>query len=91
MRAWVGFLHWNKRKNKIKIKIPTPTLGESSSVLEGVEGTSPILGNQASEAYLTTEYKVTAHFNYFTYNHYYHEIKCKSIEPTVQRLHICFA
>jgi hypothetical protein len=48
MRAWVGFLHWNKRKNKIKIKIPTPTLGESSSVLEGVEGTSPILGNQAS-------------------------------------------
>jgi hypothetical protein len=60
-------------------------------VLESVEGTSPILENQAFEAYLTTEYKVTAQFNYFTYNHHDHEIKCNSIEPTVQRLHICFA
>jgi hypothetical protein len=53
-------------------------------VLEGVEGTSSILGNQAYEAYLTTEYKVKAHFNYFTYNDH-HERKCDSIELTVQR------
>ena len=36
-------------------KEPFQAPGESSYELEGVEGTLPILGNQASEAYLTTE------------------------------------
>lgn len=48
------------------LKAPSQALGESSFGLEGVEGTSPILGNQASEAYLTTDHKVTAHFNHLT-------------------------
>jgi hypothetical protein len=44
-------------------------------VLGGVEETSPILGNQASECHLSTEYKVTAHFKNLKYNHY-HKRKC---------------
>lgn len=53
------------------LKAPSQAPGESSFVLEGVEGTSLILGNQASEAYLTTEDKVTAHVNHSTYNRHH--------------------
>lgn len=35
-------------------KVPSQALGESSFLLEGVEGTLPILGNQVSGACLTT-------------------------------------
>lgn len=38
-------------------KVPSRAPGESSPELEGVEGTSPNLGNQASVICLTTEKK----------------------------------
>lgn len=38
-------------------KAPSQAPGESSSQLEGVEGTLPTLGNQASGACLTTTEK----------------------------------
>ena len=41
------------------MKAPSQVLGESSYELEGVVGTLPALGNQASEVYLTTEKQKT--------------------------------
>jgi len=38
-------------------KAPSQAPGESSSLLEGVEGTLPILGNEVSGACLTTKGK----------------------------------
>lgn len=43
------------------LKVPFQVLDMSSSELEGVEGTSPTLGNQASEVYRTTEKYTTTH------------------------------
>lgn len=44
-------------------KAPFQAPGETSSELEGVEGTLPTLGNQASEASLTTERTTMENFH----------------------------
>lgn len=48
-------------------KVPSRAPGESSPELEGVEGTSPNLGNQASVICLTTEKKTIINIYFLSY------------------------